>query len=60
MSMFKDTGVKPEYAALRAGDIRDSYADISKAERVLGYKSRIGLEEGIKRLLEGLGVRAGP
>jgi len=60
MELFKETGAKPEYVPPRGGDIRHSYADISKAERVLGYKSRIGLEEGIRRLLEGLGVRAGP
>lgn len=56
MSMFKETGVKAGYAALRAGDVRDSYVDISKAERVLGYKPRIMLEEGIRRLLQGLGL----
>jgi len=47
--------VKPEYAPPRAGDIRNSYADIRKAEEVLGYKPGIKLEDGIRRLLQGLG-----
>jgi len=47
--------VKPEYAPPRAGDIRNSYADIRKAEGVLGYKPGIKLEDGIRRLLQGLG-----
>lgn len=58
MKMFGATTVKPEYAPSRVGDIRDSYADIGKAERILGYKPRFGLEEGIKRFLQGLGVNA--
>jgi len=57
MELFKETGSKPEYVPPRAGDIRGSYADISKAERMLGYTPRIGLEEGIKRLLQGLGAK---
>lgn len=56
METFRETDLKPEYAALRGGDIRNSCADVSKAERVLGYKPRIKLEEGIRRLLQGLGL----
>lgn len=52
--MFRETNVKPEYTPPRTGDIRRSYADISKAERILGYKSRIELEEGMRRLIEAL------
>jgi UDP-glucose 4-epimerase len=44
--------VKPQYAAARAGDIRDSVADISRARADLGYEPRIGVEEGLTRLLE--------
>ncbi len=57
METFRKTYLKLEYAALRAGDIRNSFADISKAERVLGYKPRIKLEEGIKCLLQGLDAK---
>jgi UDP-glucose 4-epimerase len=31
----------------RAGDVRDSQADISKAKAILGYQPTVGLEEGL-------------
>jgi len=33
----------------RAGDIRDSIADISEARKVLGYDPFVGLDEGLER-----------
>jgi CDP-paratose 2-epimerase len=36
----------------RPGDQRVFYADIHKAERELGWKPKIGVEEGVKRLFE--------
>jgi UDP-N-acetylglucosamine/UDP-N-acetyl-alpha-D-glucosaminouronate 4-epimerase len=36
----------------RSGDIRDSWADLGKAEQVLGYRPEIGLEEGLRRTVE--------
>ena len=44
--------VKPIYAGLRPGDVRDSQADISKAGRLLGYKPVISFEEGLRRTVE--------
>ena len=41
-----------KYAAPRAGDIRDSQADISLAKEALGYLPRFGFEEGLKRTWE--------
>lgn len=38
----------------RAGDIRHCYADISKAESVLGYSPEISLQDGIEELIEWL------
>jgi len=38
----------------RAGDIRHCFADITKARTVLGYKPRIGLEEGLVDLAQWL------
>jgi nucleoside-diphosphate-sugar epimerase len=35
----------------RAGDVRDSQADISKAKALLGYVPIVGLEEGLKATL---------
>ena len=34
------------------GDVPLTYADISKAERLLGYKPKIKLEEGIKKMVQ--------
>lgn len=36
----------------RAGDVRHSRADISKAQRLLGYHPRISFEEGLKRTVD--------
>ncbi|MEW6319887.1 MAG: SDR family oxidoreductase [Acidobacteriota bacterium] len=39
------------YGPPRAGDVRDSQADIQKAERLLGYRPQVSLEEGLRRTL---------
>jgi len=36
----------------RAGDLRDSWADLAKANRVLGYAPEIALEDGLRRTVE--------
>src|SRR6187455_1456520 len=38
--------VEPIYAETRAGDVRDSQADIGKAHRLLGYQPTVTLEQG--------------
>ena len=40
------------YADGRAGDVRDSQADISKARRLLGYEPIVEFEEGLRRTVE--------
>jgi UDP-glucose 4-epimerase len=40
--------VEKEYLPTRTGDVRDSWADVSEAKRVLGFEPRIGLEEGLR------------
>lgn len=47
-----DARVEPIYASPREGDVKDSQADISKAERLLGYKPIVSFEEGLRRTLE--------
>ena len=37
------------YAPERAGDIKHSLADISRAGELLGYRPSVGLEEGLRR-----------
>jgi nucleoside-diphosphate-sugar epimerase len=46
------TGVRPVHKAPRAGDVRDSQADISKARRLLGYEPSVTFEEGLRRTLD--------
>jgi len=41
--------IQAKYDPPRTGDIRDSQADISLAQKVLGYKPLVGFEEGLRR-----------
>jgi len=41
--------VRPRYDAPRAGDVRHSQADVSRARRILGYEPIVGFEEGLRR-----------
>jgi len=43
---------KPAYAEGRAGDIRDSLADIGLAGELLGYKPIVDFREGLRRTVE--------
>jgi UDP-glucose 4-epimerase len=42
----------PEYGPVRAGDIKHSLADISKAERSFGYRPFVDFEEGLRRTVD--------
>jgi nucleoside-diphosphate-sugar epimerase len=41
--------IEPQYLEARAGDIRDSLADISVARELLGYQPSVDIREGLKR-----------
>lgn len=41
-----------KYGPERAGDIKHSLADITRAEQALGYKPLIGFEEGLRRTVD--------
>jgi len=43
---------EPIYADPRAGDVKDSQADISKARRILGYQPSVSFEDGLARTVE--------
>jgi UDP-glucose 4-epimerase len=43
---------KPSYVEERAGDIRDSLADIGLAEELLGYKPLVDFREGLSRTVD--------
>src|SRR5262249_49388563 len=44
--------VEPKYGPPRAGDVRDSQADIGKAQRLLGYAPTVSCEEGLANTVE--------
>src|ERR671912_294932 len=52
MRQLVGADVKPAYAEPRAGDVRDSQADISKASRILGYQPTVSFEDGLKKTVD--------
>jgi nucleoside-diphosphate-sugar epimerase len=51
MNRVVGTNLDAIYKEERAGDVRDSQADISKARTILGYQPRVDLEEGLRQTL---------
>jgi nucleoside-diphosphate-sugar epimerase len=52
MNMIVGTNIQPIYQEARAGDVRDSQADITKAGTLLAYTPIVSFEEGLARTLE--------
>jgi len=53
LQIFGKKDLQPVHTDPRPGDTKEgSYADISKARRVLGYDPKISLEDGIIKLVE--------
>ena len=48
------TAVDADYREPRPGDVRDSCADISLAQRLLGYKPSVTFHEGLARTLDAI------
>ena len=46
--------VDPEYREPRPGDVRDSLADISLAQRLLGYKPTVSFRDGLAHVVDSL------
>ena len=51
-----DRPVERRYLPPRPGDLRDSWADVGEAKRLLGWEARIGLDEGLRLTIESLGA----
>ena len=47
-----ETDIEPRYAPVRAGDVRDAWADITLARRVLGYEPAVDVTEGLRRTVD--------
>jgi len=52
LQIMDKTNLKPIYKNPRPGDIRQSYADISKARKTLGYEPKVALRDGLEKLVE--------
>ncbi len=52
LNMLVGTNLSPIYKTPRAGDVRDSQADISKARTLLGYEPIVSLEDGLALTLD--------
>jgi UDP-glucose 4-epimerase len=50
--------VEREYLDSRTGDVRDSWADVSAAQRILGWEARIDLDQGLRLTAEAFLARA--
>ena len=51
MNTIVGTNLQPIYKDTRAGDVKDSQADITKAKDLLGYTPIVSLEEGLRHTL---------
>ena len=49
----EETGVRrtPEHRPSRAGDVRDSLADVSAARALIGYEPQVDVREGLRRTI---------
>lgn len=55
IELMDKSKAKVIYADERKGDIRESYADISRAKKELGFKWDYSISEGLKKMVEELG-----
>ncbi len=49
---YDNDRLKPEFRPERPGDIKDSYADISLAKKVLGYRPEVDLKVGLREIID--------
>ncbi len=52
MRQLIGSDVRPVYADVRAGDVRDSQADIQLARQILGYEPIVSFEDGLKKTVD--------
>ena len=60
MKTLTGADVAPVFAEARAGDVRDSQADITKARRILGYEPRVSFPEGLAKTIAWYRAPAAP
>jgi UDP-N-acetylglucosamine/UDP-N-acetyl-alpha-D-glucosaminouronate 4-epimerase len=59
MNRIVGSRLEAVYKESRAGDVRDSQADISKAKKLLGYVPIVPLDDGLKHTLDWCRVESG-
>jgi len=52
INLHSGTSLRPVHAESRPGDIKDSYADISKAGKRLGFKAAVDFHQGLKLTID--------
>ena len=55
LSLLKElmnSDVEAEYTDPRAGDVRDSLADVSLARKAIGYEPKVYFEEGLRKAID--------
>jgi UDP-glucose 4-epimerase len=55
IAVLLDKRVEKRYLPPRPGDLRNSWADVGEARRLLGFEPTVSLEEGLRRTIESLG-----
>jgi UDP-glucose 4-epimerase len=53
------TTIAPSFSAARPGDIRHSHADITKAERLIGYRPSVSVQAGLEKTIAWFAARQG-
>lgn len=51
INQILNTSIEPKYENTRMGDVKNSLADITKARKILGYEVKIGVYEGLSKLI---------
>lgn len=52
LNRLLSTSIKPQFSAVRKGDVMHSQADVSKLQQVTGFDAWVELEEGLRRTVE--------
>jgi len=49
MESIVDRPIRINYLESSKGDARDTSADVSKAQKILGYQAQVSLREGLRQ-----------
>ena len=52
MKLLGKTGIKKIHKPPKKGDIKNSYANVSKARRMIKFEPKVKLKDGVKSLLK--------